>query len=197
MSTRKGVCSVDGCISPSLARGWCSKHYQRWSKYGDPLGEAAPRPAEPPVTRFWPKVYRYGVGGCWYWLGSLFGGGYGRFCLSHGEAVLAHRYAYEQVVGSIPDGLELDHLCLVKWCVNPAHLEPVTSQENTRRWAALITHCPAGHEYTPANTYRHADVRRSCRTCRREDARKPERQPGRREAARRYRERKRQERETS
>lgn len=83
----------------------------------------------------------------------------------------AHVVAYEAVHGPVPDGLELDHLCRVRNCVNPAHLEAVTHQENMHRAFAVTgtgtyaTHCIAGHEFTPANTYVCAGHPRFCRTC--------------------------------
>lgn len=86
--------------------------------------------------------------------------------------VLAHRYAYELLVGPIPEGLHIDHLCRVRLCVNPAHLEAVTCHENNRRSTsptavnAKKTHCPRGHEYTEENTYfAPPDGRRMCKPC--------------------------------
>lgn len=108
--------------------------------------------------------------GCWLWLGCLFNGGYGSF-RANGKSLLAHRWAYEHFVGPIADGLELDHLCRVRCCVNPRHLEPVSKRENQRRgigWVAkqmAATHCPKGHEYTPENTRVWHGNSRSCWTC--------------------------------
>jgi hypothetical protein len=125
------------------------------------------------VERFWEKVDRSGpisdhapeLGPCWIWQGST-GCGYGRFCVVAGTCVQAHRYAYELEVGPIPDGRQLDHLCRVKTCVRPSHLEPVTPKENSRRAKAQIRACPQGHPYDDANTYRCLD-QRYCRTCHR------------------------------
>ena len=85
-----------------------------------------------------------------------------------------HRVVYENLVGAIPEGLSLDHLCRIKRCINPAHLEPVTHAENVRRgnagvYNSLKTHCPKGHEYTEENTHigrKNNSVLRGCRTCR-------------------------------
>lgn len=82
------------------------------------------------TERFLSKVKR--TEGCWLWIGSTNFGGYGTYYVS-GRAVRAHRFSYELFVGKIPDGLELDHLCRYKSCVNPKHLEPVTHQENVIR----------------------------------------------------------------
>lgn len=108
--------------------------------------------------RFWAKISPCPMTGCWLWTGSLtVAGGYGQF-RSGGRPRRAHRLAYETLVGPIPDGLHLDHLCRTPCCVNPAHLEPVTGPENTRRGVAGMaqlarTHCPRGHEYSERNTY--------------------------------------------
>jgi len=130
-------CSIEGCDAPHLARGWCYDHYRRWSMHGDPLstGEVRLRGPETEGERFWSKVDK--TGDCWIWNGGVGAGGYGAFG-SYDEAddpitVRAHRYAYEALVGPIPAGLVLDHLCRVRRCVNPAHLEPVTNAENIRR----------------------------------------------------------------
>lgn len=118
--------------------------------------------------RFWAKVDRGGSPfGCWTWTAGTASNGYGSIRID-GRGALAHRVAYELLVGPIPDGLHLDHLCMSKLCVNPAHLEPVTLQENHRRWIATLTHCPRGHEYTEANTrvqVTGTTTKRQCRTC--------------------------------
>jgi len=82
--------------------------------------------------RFWDKVQAEPNTGCWLWDANTTRGGYGHFKVS-GRMVYAHRLAYEKLVGPIPDGLSLDHLCRVPGCVNPDHLEPVTHAENVRR----------------------------------------------------------------
>lgn len=107
---------------------------------------------------------------CWIWLGARKGGGYGNFWNGQ-RPVGAHRYAYELFVGEIPEGYEVDHLCRVRLCVNPKHLEAVTHQENIRR--ALVhkvspTHCPQGHAFTAKNTkYEPGKTtrKRRCRIC--------------------------------
>lgn len=80
---------------------------------------------------FWSKV-AVADNGCWYWMASRRRNDYGRFGGKDNQRA-SHRVAYEALVGPIPDGLQLDHLCRRTWCVNPAHLEPVTNAENTRR----------------------------------------------------------------
>lgn len=122
--------------------------------------------------RFWDRV-RVDASGCWTWTGAKTAGGYGTFILARGDTrTTAHRVAYRELVGEFDDDLVVDHLCGVRCCVNPAHLEPVTQAENLHRCEsastvnATKTHCPLGHEYTPANTYRRKDrPGRMCRAC--------------------------------
>jgi len=100
---------------------------------------------------------------CWLWLAGVTHNGYGQITFD-GKHSLAHRFVYELLVGPVPPGLQLDHLCRTRNCCNPAHLEPVTPKENSQRGTRLITHCPKGHEYTVENTYLHQG-RRHCRQC--------------------------------
>jgi len=119
--------------------------------------------------RFWAKVEK--TPGCWRWRGQLLRSGYGRFSVGR-RSVRAHVFAYEQEYGAVPNGLCLDHLCRNKVCVNPQHLEAVTSRENTLRGIGLTaqnarkTHCPNGHAYDAINTYIYNGRWRNCRACR-------------------------------
>jgi hypothetical protein len=104
--------------------------------------------------RFWSKVTPEPNSGCWIWIASLGTSGYGQFSVEN-RPLKAYRVAYEALVGPVPDGLELDHLCRVRCCVNPAHLEPVTHAENMRRGDSFQrnkTHCPKGHPYDPSKS---------------------------------------------
>ena len=127
--------------------------------------------------RFWDKVDKTDPDGCWRWLGFLSSKGYGAFS-ERRVTTPAHRWAYERVVGPIPAGLQVDHLCRKPSCVNPDHLEPVTNRENLRRSMAVRTsvnaaktHCKNGHEFTPENTSwtrrRDGRKRRHCLACKR------------------------------
>jgi len=81
------------------------------------------------LERFWKKVQK--GPGCWLWTAGLNGGGYGKYTDTETwKTYIAHRYAWEKLVGPIPDGLDLDHRCHVRRCVNPAHLRPVTTKQN-------------------------------------------------------------------
>ncbi len=118
--------------------------------------------------RFWAKVEKTPT--CWLWRAGKDHLGYGQI-RRDGSHAKAHRVAYDLLVGPIPDGLELDHLCRVRNCVNPAHLEPVTHAENVRRGLSgqrqrAKTHCPAGHPYDAENTYVAPRGDRGCRACR-------------------------------
>lgn len=171
------TCSVDGCEKPHEAHGFCQMHYRRWKASGDP-GPAGPVIVRgvPTEERVWPRVDKDGPGGCWLWTGPLQPKGYARVMQTGGAAIMVHRFVYELLVGPVPDGLQLDHLCRVRHCCNPAHLEPVTNAENQHRGMAppglhfRATHCKRGHEFTEENTYRRpskADVR-ECLICLRE-----------------------------
>jgi hypothetical protein len=120
-----------------------------------------------PEERFWKKVGRADPDQCWEWLGTRNDRGYGRFAIPSPTGgmrqVRAYRFAYELLVGAIPEGLEIDHLCRNRGCVNPAHLEPVTHRENMFR--ARQTHCKHGHEFTEANSYLPPSGGRECRLC--------------------------------
>ena len=112
---------------------------------------------------------------CWEWIGTKKTTGYGRVKV-HNQTLQAHRVMYEWLVGPIPVGLQLDHLCRNVGCVNPDHLEPVTGRENILRgdgWAAQNarkTHCKNGHEFTEEITRR--KNRRTCKICARDAQRR-------------------------
>ena len=127
----------------------------------------------PAEKRFWYDVRSIGAGSddCWEWAGYRHPRGYGRF-VANGKGFQAHRYAYEQVVGPIPDGMQIDHLCRNRACVNPVHLEPVSNRTNSLRGEgptaenARKTECIRGHALTPDNVYVIPSTgSRACRRC--------------------------------
>ena len=127
------------------------------------------------------KIERITESGCWIWMGALSRNGYGNIHLRPLGNVVAHRHVYSILGGIVPASLDLDHLCRVRCCVNPAHLEAVTRRENLRRGGVIDrlknaaaaahaqTHCKRGHEMTAANSYTYPNSKhRQCRTCMRE-----------------------------
>lgn len=107
---------------------------------------------------------------CWYWLGVPSKAGYGTMSVAS-KVMYAHRISHELFTGPIPDGLTIDHLCRVRHCVNPAHLEAVTQRVNNLRGTGMsarhakVTHCPFGHAYDAANTIVAEPGIRKCRAC--------------------------------
>lgn len=180
------TCSVTGCGRVVNGRGWCAGHYRRFRLTGDvaPDVPLANRSSGTMADRLWGRVTK--TESCWLWTGYVNSLGYGRIALPRNggpvRSAQAHRVAYELLVGPIPEGLVLDHLCRNPSCVNPAHLEPVSDRENILRGVspsaanAAKDECAKGHRLDDANTYRHAYRRvsgavaegRQCRACRAE-----------------------------
>ena len=133
--------------------------------------------ALPMPDRFWSKVNKAGpipecrpdLGPCWTWTGGL-SGGYRSFWDTPSRVVKAHKWAYENEVGPVPAGLELDHLCRTPSCVRPSHLEAVPHRTNVLRGIgpsaqhARLIHCKRGHEFAPETT-RTSRGKRECRIC--------------------------------
>ena len=131
---------------------------------------------KPPIQRFFELVDKQAIWdgvSCWLWQGKLTHDGYGRF--GSDSRQYAHRYAYDMVVGQIPEGMELDHLCETPACVNPAHLKVVTHRANLLRGNSFSgvnarkLYCKRGHPFDGTNTYVRPNGHRNCRTCHRED----------------------------
>ena len=118
----KRTCSIEDCGRPTLARGWCSAHYQRWRNHDDPLLGGPVCPAERTLAeRFWSKVDVRGPDECWEWAGATNGKGYGRIKIE-GRSHSAHVVAWELANEPVPKGLCVCHRCDNPLCVNVTHL---------------------------------------------------------------------------
>ena len=158
------ICSIDGCSAALSSGGLCNRHWQERYKRDRPK---AYRKGLEPEARFWMKVNPTGF--CWEWTGALDDAGYGVF--NTGTKVdRAHRLSYEYLVGAIPGGKHIDHLCRNRKCCNPDHLEPVDPIENWRRGmspAAVVARtdrCVRGHSMADAYV-RPGTKARMCRQC--------------------------------
>ncbi|MCI3277648.1 HNH endonuclease signature motif containing protein [Streptomyces cylindrosporus] len=192
--TEKPNCTDSSCSNKAVARGLCSKHYQRHRK-SEAFEAAQPESLE---QRFWKCVDTSGGREtCWPWIGSVHPSGYGTFFVNGGRPRLqkAHRFAYQLTNGTIPAGLEIDHTCHTKECptpgygdphrkcCNPAHLEAVSRTANIRRSQAPektieyyaryreeVTHCPKGHPFSGNTQWRRNKegyLTRRCAECNR------------------------------
>lgn len=178
------------CGRPSkwpLARGRCRTCYPKHIEKLKAEGTYRRLNKRPAVDRVLERVTP-GWGGCVLWTGPTTNG-YGRV-MDRGKNTGAYRAVYEAMIGEIPAGMDLDHVChtesadceggddcIHRRCVNPWHMEPVTPSENARRSLSPMakngrkTHCPSGHEYSEDNTYWAPSGQRCCKECRREHRR--------------------------
>lgn len=134
-------CAVPNCTNTGQTRrGMCDMHYRRWRRNGVAGPPGALRIIGNDLARFQASVNRQGptpdrvawLGPCWVWTGHTDTKGYGHFKVG-GKVIRCHLWVYRVLVGPVPDGLELDHLCRNTSCVRLSHLEPVTKAENVRR----------------------------------------------------------------
>lgn len=185
----KVECEAVSCKAMAKKLKWCTKHYQRFIKHGDPNIETRLSPNRDPYD----DLVRRGItrnGECLLSNASEFSNGY-RFTRVQQKTYLMHRVSYKKWHGSIPEGLVVDHMChneaaergecqggkacFHKACVNPAHLRVISRRDNTLasplfwaatgQWQLAKTECPHGHPYSEENTFVHGDGRRSCRIC--------------------------------
>lgn len=160
------ACSVADCTRKHFAAGLCGPHYKRKWRYGDP--EAGGLFRDGTIESDIARMHRFSQltdEGCLVWIGSFDTMGYGRL-IWKGKNHSSHRVMYQLVKGPIPEGLELDHLCSNKPCINPDHLEPVTHSVNLQRYyATKPNYCPHGHEYTEKNRLIDRNGVKRCREC--------------------------------
>lgn len=121
------------------------------------------------VERFEEKYFPEPNTGCWLWTGAINGSGYGQLFMN-GRLMQAHEFSYSMKNGPVADGLELDHLCRTRLCVNPDHVEPVSHHENMLRRAATVTHCKYGHPYVEGSFFlkkrkNRPGIARRCKQC--------------------------------
>ena len=170
-----------GCDRPRVGRGWCRMHYGRWRSHGDPNMIVRVLHRGTAEQRFWAKVDRSGpvpdrrpdLGECWIWRAWVDRTtGYGLWTYVEDDrkvTTTAHAFAYRVTYGAPPVGLHHDHLCHVRTCCRPSHLEAVTQAENNRRSPKLArrTECKRGHSYAE-HGYTYPSGAVACRTCNRD-----------------------------
>jgi hypothetical protein len=122
VAMEKNTCSVESCEQDAATRGWCKKHYTRWTRHGKPEGTS-------PEEWFWRMVAK--SESCWKWTGSVSELGYATV-KRNGKTMMAHRYAWIISGNEIPEGKVLDHLCHNRSCVRPDHLRVVTQAQNSQ-----------------------------------------------------------------
>lgn len=173
------ACTCQACGVPFMAPGRRVRSgLAKFCSPGCSNSALGAQRAVPAIDRVWPKLNKHGpapecrpdLGPCWIWNGGVDGKGYGQIT-EDGKGLRVHRVVYEALVGPFPSGLEPDHLCRVRRCARPDHLEPVTSRENNLRGNSVAavnarkTHCVNGHQFTPANTIHRPNGARGCREC--------------------------------
>lgn len=165
------ICQGEGCDREprNNTSPYCEKHYSRVKRHGDPNFALKDHT---PARERWKKRYIVDPKtGCWEWTGVK-SGSYGVISDGQGVQLIAHRLVWEETGHVLIKGMELDHRCFNKGCVNPDHLEQVSHTVNVRRGSKngsnfLKTQCDNGHEFTPENTYIRSNGWRSCRACNR------------------------------
>lgn len=150
---RESLCSAPACERPHRSKGYCNAHYIQWRKTGrvDKLvQERAPQGA-PLSDRLEFHSMPLVESGCIVWLGSL-SEGYGKIRVG-GQSRYAHRVAYEQSCGAVPEGKVLDHRCGVRSCINVDHLRVASQAENIRHRTVMSSNNTSGHRgvYSAAN----------------------------------------------
>ncbi|GAA1812348.1 HNH endonuclease signature motif containing protein [Nesterenkonia flava] len=126
--TPKPPCSVEDCDEPVYAKGLCTHHYNRMRYTGAPTTGTRRTRYKTPQDSFAARTRQ--EGDCLVWRGTLYGNGYGEISVGNGKKRLVHRWAWEQENGPIPDGMQIDHMCHNRACVNVRHLRLATPKQN-------------------------------------------------------------------
>ena len=167
------TCALDGCGRVLKSHGYCDTHWKRVQRHGHPGPAQIGRTVQ---QRMLALADTTTESGCWEWLGRRQPSGYGQVWLNEKQrAALAHRVSYETFVGPIPEGLQIDHLCRNRGCIQPEHLEPVTAAENFARsthpsaLAKKTGKCGRGHELAThgKTTAEGGHIITRCQECRR------------------------------
>jgi hypothetical protein len=137
------ICSIDGCHKSRRTRGLCDAHYGRLLRHGRPSITMRVRHDGTASERFWKRVDKSGE--CWEWTGRKARNGYGMYSIGQERTWLAHRFAYIETLGEIPEGAQLDHTCHNRACVNPEHLRAVTNKQNNENPSGLRSDNTSGY----------------------------------------------------
>ena len=163
--SKNSICYAIDCKKPVYQSGRCLHHNFMFRFFG-----SVEYGKDTVEDKFWQRVEQTQY--CWLWVGGVNKEGYGYFTVN-GKSLRAHRWSYEYLIGKIPDELVIDHMCRVRNCVNPDHLEAVTSKENILRghgrwWiSSQLTHCHRGHPFSGDNLAYKKSGQRRCRECER------------------------------
>lgn len=156
-----GLCEQQPCERPARTLGYCHMHYRRMWRTGKASGLSQ-------KDAFFGHITHETVDGCWIW-DKPSHKGYGQF-----SGTTAHGWSFTYFMDDIPESIEIDHLCRVRACVNPWHMDPVPQKVNLLRGVgspamnARKTHCKRGHEFDVDNTYVNPKGQRTCRRCNRD-----------------------------
>lgn len=159
-------CSIPNCKRIHEARGVCKLHWHLLKR------KNKLPPKKTIIEKFEERILK--TDSCWNWIGTIKTQGYGTFCFNY-KKYYSHRFSYELYKNKIPEKFEIDHLCRNRKCVNPDHLEAVTSRINNLRSGSPSainskkTHCIRGHEFNKENTY-FSKTGRHCKACERKRA---------------------------